>query len=500
MSRRTAAPARAGTSRVRLSVRVAALVMTLALILAACSNETAAPQTGVSPAPTAQQPWNPAVLLHRGPFISPPLDLGYVPEGERQPWIRPLAAGDEVEMKALLISATDNAGEIEPSAGAWIAMLEQAGVPYDWFVALDSTLTMADLVRPDGVGKYQAILLSTSNLVHEVEVEGEKSYPTAFDEGEWATLFQYEREYGVRQATLYGAPWDSPEPYDGVGTYSAADLDGVVVTPTPAGLQIFTDLNADSVIELYGTNGFLAQAPEAGTTPLLMLGDDIVAIHVNNGGRERVALLYNNPAWGESNTPALYTQQIGPSLLRWALGGVHIGERRASYQADVDDWFNSTGLWSVDHGHDHPDEEFEMSAQDALSLAAQQALLRQIGNGIASGFTWSMAYNGQPADPGSIVDCHLPANQHSLSSMTRCLAGEFWWVNHTWSHAYMDWNPPHVTLDHDQIVTEIEQADAVSDAFGFGANDSRRSLVTGDISGLGWHSPGGPDTDPKEDL
>ena len=44
----------------------------------------------------------------------------------------------------------------------------------------------------------------------------------------------------------------------------------------------------------------------------------------------------------------------------------------------------------------------------------------------------------------------------------------------------MDWNPPHVGLDHEQIVAEIEQADAVSDAFGFGANDSRGSLVTGD--------------------
>src|SRR5690606_4978366 len=116
------------------------------------------------------------------------------------------------------------------------------------------------------------------------------------------------------------------------------------VTPTVAGLEIFTDLNSDSVIEVYGTRGFLSRDPEAGTTPLLMLGSDIVAVHINNGGRERVAMLYNNPAWGDSNTPAIYAQQIGPSLLRWAMAGVHIGERRASYQADVDDWFNSTGL------------------------------------------------------------------------------------------------------------------------------------------------------------
>lgn len=499
MSRPTNSSAQISTGSRRVWPRVLALAATLTLILAACSNESAAPQTAPKPAPAApatpaKQPWNPSVLLHRGPFYSPPLDKGYIPEGEAQPWVMPMAVGDEVEMRALLISATANEGEMEPSAGAWLAMLQQAGVPYDWFVATENTLTVDDLVRPDGVGKYQAILLSTSNLVYDAG----GTYPSAFDAGEWATLHQYELAYGVRQAALYAAPWDAPEPY-GVGSYTASGLDNVQVTPTAEGLQIFTDLNADSVIELYGTHGFLAQDPQAGTTPLLMLGSDILAVHIDNGGRERVAVLYNNPAWGASNTPAIYTQQIGPSLLRWAMGGVHIGERRASYQADVDDWFNSTGLWNLELGHDDPEEEFEMSARDALSLVGQQAALRQIGNGVASGFTWSMAYNGQPADLDSVVSCALPANQHTLSSMTRCLAGEFWWVNHTWSHAYMDWNPPHVGLDHDQIVAEIAQADAVSTAFGFGSNDSRRSLVTGDISGLGWYTPEGPDMGPKVD-
>src|SRR5690606_8867187 len=120
-----------------------------------------------------------------------------------------------------------------------------------------------------------------------------------------------EQQYGVRQAALYAAPYDAPEPY-GIGWPGAGSvpLDDVQVTPTPAGLEIFTDLNADSVIELYGTRGFLARDPQAGTTPLLMIGSDIVAIHVNTAGRERVAMLYNNPAWGESNTPANYAQQI----------------------------------------------------------------------------------------------------------------------------------------------------------------------------------------------
>lgn len=492
------APSTRSGRLLRLALPLAALL----LALAACSQQprSPTPASGTTSAPTeAPERPNSNAVLPRGPFFSPPLHQGYVPGGEIPQPIAPLAVQDEVEMKALLVSATRNESEQEPSTGAWIALLEQAGVPYDWFIASErEALTPEHLIREDGVGRYQAILLSTSNLVYE---QSEGNWPSAMDATEWGHLFQYQLEYGVRQAALFAAPFDPPEDL-GVTpvTNEHTGLDGVNLTATPSGLEIFTDLAPDSQIEIYGTSGFPSTDPIPGATPLLMLGSEILAIHVNTGGRERVAMLFNNPAWGASNTPAIYTQQLGPSLLRWALGGIHIGEKRNSYQADVDDWFNTTGLWDTDLAADHPDDEFAMTAKDAFSVVGQQEALRAIGGGIAPDFRWSMAYNGYRADPASIVDCTLPSAQHTLSSATRCLKDEFWWVSHTWTHAYMDWNPPHVGLEHSEIVEEIGRNDQLSQQFGFGDNDSRRSLVTGDISGLGWHSRDGPDSGPKVDY
>lgn len=474
------------------------LIGVLVTILAACSStegpiRSNAPRADFQLPPASAPEWNATAFVPRGPFYSAPLQLGIIPEGAPFDWIMPQAVGDEVEMKALLLSATPNDVEQEPSAGAWKSLLDQAGVPYDWIVASEEPITPEALIRADGVGRYQAILLSTSNLIYYNDGE----LMSALDRTEWDILFAYERTYGVRQATLYAGPFDLVEPY-GLTPGPVTYLDGTTaLTATAAGRAIFTDLDADSVIFPYGTNGFPSTDPQPGTTPLITAGNgDILAVHIDTDGRERVAMLYNNPAWGASNTPAIYTQQIGPSLLRWALGGVHIGERRNSYQADVDDWFSVTGLWDVDTAQIIDEPGFTMSAQDALSLVTQQAQLRAIGGGIAGGFTWSMAFNGQGANISSVVDCAQPAASHTLSSMSRCLAGDFWWVNHTWSHDYMDLNPPYTQLDTAQITAEISQNDALATAFGLTSTYSNRSLVTGDISGLGWYDPDGPEHDP----
>ncbi len=494
---------RSGRDAVWLKAVTLLLMWVLISVLAACSS-TGAPTRSADPRadfelpPTSAPEWDGAAFVPRGPFYSAPLHLGVIPEGEPSGWIMPQALGDEVEMKALLLSATDNL-VAEASAGAWKTLLDQAGVPYDWVVASTTTITPEVLVREDGVGRYQAVLLSTSNLVY---FDG-TAWPSALSSTEWDVLFNYERAYGVRQATLFASPYSPHEDYGVTPVGGETPMDGMTLTATAAGRAVFTDLGVSSVILPYGTTGFPSSDPQPGTTPLLTAANgDILAVHTNTDGRERVAMLYNNPAWGVTNTPAIYTQQIGPSLLRWALGGVHIGEKRNSYQADVDDWFSVTGLWDVDTAQIVDDPGFAMSAQDAYSLVAQQNQLRAIGGGIASDFTWSMAFNGSGADVGSVVDCALPTNLHTLSSMTRCLAGEFWWVNHTWTHAYMDYNPPHVSLDTAQITTEISLNDGLASTFGLTPTYSGRSLVTGDISGLGWYDPLGPEHEPvqKEDF
>ncbi len=481
------------------------LLAALLALLAACSTTDSTKSTRTPPTPAAPttldtSKWRPSVMVPKGPFYSAPLQRGTFTQGEPTPWLLSQAAGDEVEMRALLISATENNTQNEPTVGAWKALLEQSGIPYDHLVATTTTLTQEMLVGAGEVGRYQAILLSTSNLVYE---DGD-TYPSAFTQAEWNTLFAYEQAYGVRQVALYAEPFSVPvgDPY-GLDSHDGyTGLDGTVLTPTAAGLEVFTDLNPDSHVELYGTVGFPSHGPADGTTPLLMAGSDILAVRIQNGGRDRVALLYNNPAWGdhaagEHDTPATYVQQIGPSLLRWAMGGIHIGERRASFQADVDDWFITTGIWDVDLGQIVDEPGFDLSANDAVVAANLQAALRAAGGGIAPAFTWSMAFNGEGANFGSVVDCAQPVEAHTLSSMTRCLAGDFWWVNHTWDHQYMDWIPGvGVNLTVPQVTSRLTQNDDLATEFGFGVNYSPRSLVTGDISGLGWYDPAGPEHEP----
>lgn len=504
---RAARDGSAGARRNAAALRVLLFAALIALLAACSTTESPAARPDAprpaSPAPTAldRSNWNPSAKVPRGPFYAAPLHLGTITAGERVDWLLPQAAGDEVEMRALLISALPNDSQEEPTVGAWKALLSQSGIAYDHLVATAEDLTQERLVGANAVGRYQAILLSSSNLVYDAG----GTYPSAMTQGEWDILFAYERAYGVRQVALYAEPYTAPESY-GLDSDTFTGLNDAVLTPTAAGLEVFTDLNLDSTIDVYGTYGYPGRNPQAGTTPLLMYGSDIMAVRVQTDDRDRVALLYNNPAWGdhsagEYDTPATYVQQIGPSLLRWAMGGVHIGERRASYQADVDDWFIPTGLWDIDLGQIVDEPGFHLSANDAAAAVGQQAALRAVGGGIASGFTWSMAFNGEGADPGSVVDCAQPVEEHTLSSITYCLAGDFWWVNHTWDHQYMDYIPGvGANLTTPQVESRLSQNDDLAATFAFGSNYSRNSLVTGDISGLGWYDPLGPEHEPVQKV
>ena len=70
-------------------------------------------------------------------------------------------------------------------------------------------LTAASLVRTDGVGRYDAILLTNASQLY----QDNGGYVSGLDGNEWNTLWAYERDYGVRQAVLYGSNGTFPEDY-----------------------------------------------------------------------------------------------------------------------------------------------------------------------------------------------------------------------------------------------------------------------------------------------
>src|SRR5262249_25966714 len=104
-------------------------------------------------------------------------------------------AGAPVQLRALVVALdTDDWG-----VATWKATLDRVGAAYDVLYSKTTALTASTLVRADAVGKYNAILLTSSMLLY--FDSGSGSYVSGLDADEWNTLWAYERDYAVRQAT-----------------------------------------------------------------------------------------------------------------------------------------------------------------------------------------------------------------------------------------------------------------------------------------------------------
>lgn len=121
------------------------------------------------------------------------------------------AAPSRVQMRLLLVSPTrDN-----PGLEALEALCDQVGTPCDSLIASTTPLTSDTLIAANGEGRYQGIFLTDNQLAYAVG----SSYQSAFDATEWNLLWEYARDYGVRQVSLYTYPGTFPEFY---GTASPA--------------------------------------------------------------------------------------------------------------------------------------------------------------------------------------------------------------------------------------------------------------------------------------
>jgi hypothetical protein len=475
-------------AHLRIAVLFAVL---LTLALSACRTDPgldAEPRTG---------PLSRSVVDRLNP--QPPSALEPRPERPLEPVLAPadaparprldtLAADtDRVRLSVLVIGTIAD----DPALHAWHVLLEQAGIPYETFLAASQDLTPDVLVSPDGVGRFQAVLLTTSQLGHQGS--------SALRWDEWNLLWQYEREFGVRQVVLYGFPSTWPEDL-GIEQVSAGTVTSVspaMLRPTAAGAGLFDDLASGAEVPIPMESELPLQSGAAysvymyrtrlttGSTAVPLLEDasgNVLAVtSTAPDGRERLMLTFDQAAY--EGVPLLHTQLLGHDLLQWATKGVHLGEHRLHLGADVDDWFIPSDLWNTSsQGIDL--EAFDLSANDAEATSEQQQALRT-DHPIASDLTWTMAFNGRGADPNAVSSCD--PSTASLSAITKCLAGDFFWVNHTWSHAYMDAVPEN-PITYAQIYDEIALNDGIVDDFGFGATFAPKSLVTGDISGLGWYA------------
>ncbi len=445
-----------------------------ALLLTSCNTQFASPPTTQQPERLAEELLNKLELASPGLPIANLASNQPLPQlrGVIEPQLRTLAVtpSGRVELRLLVVGVTND----DPGVQMMRSLLDTVGVPYDVLSASSETLTEERLVAANGDGRYQGIVLSDGGLAY---FDG-NSWTSAFDSDEWNLLWQYERDHKVRQVTLYAYPGTYPEDYGlrAVGSQDTTASD-YPVTLTAAGRDVFTSVQPSATIPIRHAYTYLASA-ETGTTPLIQdaAGNTVVALAPAADGRERLVLtMAHNPY-------LVHSQLLGYDLVNWVTNGVHLGQRKHYLQVDVDDWFQHSDRWNPET-LTITENAFRISASDALNAAEQQDALRSRFP-LAGQFTFVHAFNGSQANLSAPASCDPNASSPDpLTSMTRCLAGQFYWLNHTYTEQDMDFT------NYSTSANEIRRNTLVTLYLGMlsRGNYHPDSLLTGTHSGLGYY-------------
>ncbi|ASN82720.1 hypothetical protein DFI_16315 (plasmid) [Deinococcus ficus] len=382
-----------------------------------------------------------------------------------------------VKLRMLILTA----GMKDYSLGTARDMLEHAGIPFDVVDATVTALTEETLIDPaNGAGRYQGVILTSNALLY----QGPAGLASALEPNEWSLLWQYEKTYRVRQVALYTYPSYWPEDYGLRSDGTASDSADV----TPAGGQTVTaGLRSGAVIPVRDAWNYPASvAPQSewaglsSVQPVLVSAGNparvFAATSVGTDGREKMALTMSH------NEFFLHSQLLEDPVVQWVTRGLYLGNYQRYNQLDVDDWFLPNDHYDAATGDIRPDA-FRMSARDALAVRDQQTALQSTYD-VARAFRFAMVFNGGGANINAPVSCDPAApSVDPLTSVSRCLAGTFDWVNHTRDHLYMDF------ISYSGAYQQIANNRNIGSKLGLVM--SKRGLVTGDMSGLGYYNPAG---------
>lgn len=383
------------------------------------------------------------------------------------------ALNDQVALRALIV-ATNTADFGVPTL---TTTLDRVGAPYDIIYTATETLSASTLVRPDGVGKYNAILLTNSMQMY----EHNGNYLSGLTSTEWNTLWAYERNFSVRQAALYTSYGTWPEDY----CLTSTGEGGVGETPLPValtndGAAIFDYLESTAQIPVTHSYVYRTAIKTGCDADALMTnGADVLAVRTTStDGRERIALTFT------SNYALLHSDLLVYGLFRWTSKGLHLGEKKHHLNVDIDDWFNTSDHY-LDDGTVEYSPGFQVSGHDAVNLDAQQTALRT-AYPKASGFTFNIAFNGSDIDPFAGDQCSPNGDATTLTATTKCLKNNFRWINHTFNHPELN------ATDYTTTYGEISDNRTAGSSIGLTSPNS--VLKTPEYSGLGVYNDD-PDND-----
>ncbi|MDC0767238.1 Agd3-related carbohydrate-binding protein [Streptomyces sp. HD] len=429
-----------------LTVGVIPLIITLALAPDGSSWQAIPDAPNVPDAPETEAT-PPAPQVPRKEIV--PVRGDTATEGPAEP-------GDKVALRQLVIAAHAQ----DFGLSTWRTILDRIGTPYDVLLTKSDRLDADRLVRPDGTGRYNAILMTNNTLT---DATGSDTVGQA----EWDALREYESTYKVRQVSLNTAAAGFPCLNAGsegpVGT-GAAD-----VALTDGGRKIFDYLAPGIRIPL--TRAYVYRSTlraGCGARPVLTLGSSVVGtLHAGTDGREELGVGFSI---GRGDLPG---NLLGFGLVRWATRGVFLGEQRHWLNVDIDDWFLPT-----QHGGPTAPaaQAFRITGPEALALSRQQADFRR-RYPLAEGFKLTLAYNASLMNPDAPAQCRPGNTPDELTSYTRCLMDQFRWINHTSTHPQM--NTTSYDRNHDEIRENLARAASI------GLPVPTAVLKTPEYSGLG---------------
>lgn len=389
----------------------------------------------------------------------------------------PAVPGAKVRLRALVIATDDQ----DYGLPTWTSMLDRVGAPYDVVKAANQPITPEMLLDSAGNGRYNAILLTNSMMV---QAQPDGSFSQVVDATEWNVLWAYERDYGVRQATLFASYGTFPEDYClRAGTEGPVGATPINATLTSAGGSVFDYLKPGAAVPVRDSWVYSNRVDPSCATPLLTTGDATLGVTSTSAdGRERAALTFSN------NQHLLQSSLLTYGLFRWASKGVFLGQQQHYLKLDVDDYFGGADLIRPDRTI--ASDAYRMTGSEILNLDRQQRAL-QARYPIASSVRMGLAYNGSGVSIPWLCN-PFGGGVSQLAASTRCVGSRFEWINHTWSHLKMT----------NASATDASNEIARNNTFAsrFPLTSDRTVLKTGEYSGLGVYNPTGDEVAPPTDF
>lgn len=417
-------------------------------------------------------------VLPSGPLhpvdVPAPLPAAKVSGGE---FLKP------VDLKILVISA-DGA---EVSLGAITTTLNYLGTPYTVVNAYSQPgwLKPSNLVS-GSKGLYQGVILTTDSL----GTAASGNWQSALTLADWENLRDYQRNFGVRQATWYTYP-NADLGYGSITYSGPAEIKG---TLTAAGhSSVFKYMNLSASVAITNSYTYLAKTVTTDTIPILVdqSGNALVSIHTYPDGRENIAMTF------DSNQYQTHSNVLSYGIVNWVTKGLFLGERHAFLSAQNDDIFLPDDIWDTQALTTTGLIIDRMTGDDIRALVKWQdsvnkrpttknVVMQYAYNAIGTTSEYETAKSALP-DPGDVplasplkLYSKPKDDKASLTAAVRQNQSNFMFINHTWDHTNLDSTTFSET--YSELMRNINQARLMGLKY-FSSNN----LVTPDVSGL--HNP-----------